>query len=198
MSAASERPVGPVRLAGERVVLEPLSPEHHDGLVEAVQDGEPWRLWYTRVPAPDGMAAEIERRLGLQEEGRMVPFTIRAASGDVLGMTTYMNIDQVTPRVEVGSTWLRASAQGTGVNAEAKLLLLTHAFDSLGVPAVEFRTHWLNRQSRSAIERLGAQLDGVLRSHEYVGGALRNTCVYSILAHEWPAVRSQLEARLGR
>jgi RimJ/RimL family protein N-acetyltransferase len=189
----------PVTLTGGLVALEPLSRAHHDGLVDAVRDGEIWRLWYTSVPEPGAMAAEIDRRLALRDAGSMLPFALRRLSdGVLLGMTTYMNIDPVLPRVEIGSTWNRASARGTGTNAEAKLLLLGHAFDVLGCPAVEFRTHWMNQQSRSAIERLGAKLDGVLRSHmRMADGTLRDTCVYSIVAAEWPQVRAGLEFRLA-
>ncbi|WP_417217461.1 GNAT family N-acetyltransferase [Arthrobacter sp.] len=190
----------PVTLQGELVTLEPLSADHHDGLVDAVRDGELWNLWYTAVPRPEEMAAEIERRLALQRAGSMLPFAARRTCDAVLlGMTTYMNIDASLPRVEIGSTWNRASAQGTGTNPESKLLLLTHAFEALGCPAVEFRTHWMNQQSRAAIERLGAKLDGVLRSHTRTAdGALRDTCVYSITAAEWPQVRSGLRFRLSR
>lgn len=192
--------VGPVRLEGQLVVLEPLRPEHHDGLLAAVQDGELWRLWYTNIPAPAEMASEIGWRLQLQELGQMVPFTARRRSDhSIIGMTSYMNIDQQLPRVEIGSTWNAASAHGTGTNAESKLLLLAHAFEELGCPAVELRTHWLNAQSRAAIERLGARLDGILRSHTRAkDGTLRDTCVYSIVQSEWPAVRSGLEYRLRR
>ncbi|MET1035069.1 MAG: GNAT family protein [Arthrobacter sp.] len=190
--------IEPVTLAGRLVRLEPLEAEHHDGLVDAVRDGELWNLWYTSVPAPADMAAEIARRLALRDSGSMAPFALRRLSdGVLLGMTTYMNIDAELPRVEIGSTWNRASASGTGTNAEAKLLLLGHAFDVLGCPAVEFRTHWMNHQSRAAIERLGAKLDGVLRSHTRTAdGSLRDTCVYSILAAEWPQVRAGLNHRL--
>lgn len=190
----------PITLHGGLVSLEPLSRRHHDGLVEAVRDGELWNLWYTSVPTPEAMAAEIERRLDLQAAGSMLPFAVRrTADGVLLGMTTYMNIDAVLPRVEIGSTWNRASAQGSGTNPESKLLLLTHAFEVLGCPAVEFRSHWMNQQSRAAIERLGAKLDGVLRSHQRTAdGSLRDTCVYSITAAEWPQVRSGLRFRLSR
>lgn len=195
----------PVTLAGSRVVLEPLDREHHDGLVDAARDGELWRLWYTSVPTPEEMAGEIDRRLALQEAGSMLPFTTRLVDpgtgepGRVIGMTTYMNIDAATPRVEIGSTWNAASVHGTGTNVESKLLLLAHAFETLGCPAVEFRTHWLNHQSREAIARLGAKQDGVLRSHTRSrDGLLRDTVVFSILEHEWPMVRQGLEHRLAR
>ncbi|WP_426979744.1 GNAT family N-acetyltransferase [Pseudarthrobacter sp. O4] len=192
-------------LTGRHVVLEPLSQDHHDGLVDAVRDGQLWKLWYTGVPSPDGMAAEISRRLALQERGSMLPFTTRliepatGGPGKVIGMTTYMNIDAETPRVEIGSTWNAASSHGSGSNPDSKLLLLAHAFETLGCPAVEFRTHWLNHQSREAIARLGAKQDGVLRSHSRsADGALRDTVVFSILEHEWPMVRNALEFRLAK
>lgn len=192
--------IAPVTLDGRFVTLEPLSPEHHDGLVDAAKDGELWKLWYTSVPTPEGMAAEIDRRLGLQEQGSMLPFATRLkANGKLIGMTTYMNIDAATPRVEIGSTWNAASAHGSGSNPDSKLLLLRHAFETLGCPAVEFRTHWLNHQSREAIARLGAKQDGVLRNHSRtLDGVLRDTVVFSILEHEWPAVRTGLEFRLAK
>ena len=195
----------PIILTGQHVVLEPLSHAHHDGLVEAARDGELWKLWYTSVPAPQNMATEIDRRLGLQQAGSMLPFTTRlldpatGGPGRVIGMTTYMNIDAATPRVEIGSTWNAASTHGSGSNPDSKLLLLRHAFETLGCPAVEFRTHWLNHQSREAIARLGAKQDGVLRSHSRtVDGLLRDTVVFSILEHEWPMVRAGLEFRLAK
>ena len=195
----------PITLTGRHVILEPLRPAHHDGLVEAARDGQLWNLWYTSVPTPEGMAAEIRRRLGLQEQGSMLPFTTRlidsatGGPGRIIGMTTYMNIDAGTPRVEIGSTWNAASVQGTGTNADSKLLLLSHAFEVLGCPAVEFRTHWLNHQSREAIARLGAKQDGVLRNHSRTkDGVLRDTVVFSILEHEWPMVRNGLEYRLAK
>jgi RimJ/RimL family protein N-acetyltransferase len=192
--------IEPITLAGNFVTLEPLGQEHHDGLVDAARDGELWKLWYTSVPAPEGMAAEIDRRLDLQAKGSMLPFATRSnATGRLIGMTTYMNIDAVTPRVEIGSTWNAVSAHGTGTNPDSKLLLLRHAFETLGCPAVEFRTHWLNQQSREAIARLGAKQDGVLRNHSRsADGALRDTVVFSILEHEWPAVRNGLEFRLAK
>jgi RimJ/RimL family protein N-acetyltransferase len=197
--------IEPITLTGKYVVLEPLGQAHHDGLVEAVRDGQLWRLWYTGVPAPEEMAAEIDRRLELQDRGSMLPFTTRlidpatGGPGRVIGMTTYMNIDAATPRVEIGSTWNAASAQGSGSNPDSKLLLLRHAFETLGCPAVEFRTHWLNHQSREAIARLGAKQDGVLRSHTRTSdGSLRDTVVFSILEHEWPMVRNGLEFRLAK
>ncbi|QQQ61698.1 GNAT family N-acetyltransferase [Paenarthrobacter ureafaciens] len=192
--------IEPITLKGHFVTLEPLDAAHHDGLVEAALDGELWKLWYTSVPAPEGMAADIDRRLALQTAGSMLPFATRLNStGKLIGMTTYMNIDADTPRVEIGSTWNAASVHGTGTNPDSKLLLLRHAFETLGCPAVEFRTHWLNHQSREAIARLGAKQDGVLRNHSRSkDGALRDTVVFSILEHEWPAVRTGLEYRLSK
>lgn len=190
----------PTTLRGQLVTLEPLTMGHHDELVEAVQDGEVWKLWYTVVPSPETMRDEIVRRLELQKSGNMVPWISRRNSdGLLLGMTTFMGVEPELPRLEIGSTWNRASASGTGTNVDAKLLLLTHAFEVLGCPAVEFRTHWMNQASRAAIERLGAKLDGVLRAHRRMAdGSLRDTCVYSIIESEWSQVRSGLEFRLAR
>jgi RimJ/RimL family protein N-acetyltransferase len=189
----------PVTLSGSRVTLEPLRPDHHDDLVAAATDGRLWELWYTTVPSPETMAAEIDDRLGQQAAGEMLPFTVRRNdTGQVVGMTTYLNVDLRVPRVEIGATWMAASAQRTGLNAESKLLLLTHAFEVLGCVAVEFRTHWHNLQSREAIARLGAKQDGVLRNYRRMpDGLLRDTVVFSILDTEWPAARAGLRHRLG-
>ncbi|HXD46060.1 MAG TPA: GNAT family protein [Pseudolabrys sp.] len=187
----------PITLKGAHARLEPLSQAHRAGLIEAVKDGELWRLWYTAIPAPEGMEQEIERRLSLQAKGSMLPFTVFDAEGRVAGMTTYMNIDAPNRRVEIGSTWYARRVQRTALNTECKLMLLTHAFERLDCIAVEFRTHFFNRASRKGIERLGAKLDGILRSHQ-IGrdGALRDTVVYSIIAGEWPAVRQHLKFSL--
>ena len=187
----------PVTLSGPHATLRPLEAAHHDGLCAATRDGELWRLWYTAVPSPEGMAAEVQRRLGLQAAGSMLPFTTFDAAGRIVGMTTYMNIDARHRRVEIGSTWTAASAQRGPLNTQCKRLLLGHAFDTLGCIAVEFRTHRLNTQSRRAIERLGAQLDGILRAHQIASdGTVRDTAVYSVTAAEWPAVRSHLNWQL--
>ncbi|MFJ3958394.1 GNAT family N-acetyltransferase [Arthrobacter sp. NPDC090010] len=190
----------PVTLHGKYVTLEPLERSHEAELIDAVQDGELWSLWYTSVPRPEGMAADIERRLALQDKGSMLPFVTRLNStGELLGMTTFMNIDHELPRLEIGSTWNRRSAQGTGTNPDSKYLLLRHAFETVGCVAVEFRTNWMNHQSREAIARLGAKQDGVLRSQALTSeGVLRDTVVFSILAGEWPAVKRNLEFRLGK
>ena len=187
----------PVTLTGELVTLEPLRPDHHDDLVAAASDGRLWELWYTSVPSPETMGADIARKLA---EPTTLPFTVRRNdTGAVVGMTTYLNAEPDVPRLEIGATWTAASAQRTGVNAESKLLLLTHAFEVLGCLAVEFRTHWHNQQSRAAIARLGAKQDGVLRNHRRLpDGSLRDTVVFSIVDTEWPAVRSGLRHRLAR
>jgi N-acetyltransferase len=189
----------PVTLAGRHATLSPLSPDHAEGLRNASRDGELWTLWYTAVPSPEGMAAEIERRLALQAAGSMLPWTAFDAAGRVVGMTTYMNIDAGNKRVEIGSTWYARSVQRSALNTECKRMLLAHAFEALDCIAVEFRTHRLNTQSRRAIERLGAQLDGVLRAHQRSpNGSLRDTAVYSITAAEWPTVRAHLDGLLAR
>jgi RimJ/RimL family protein N-acetyltransferase len=189
----------PIELSGEHVTLRPLAAAHVGGLADAVRDGELWQLWYTSIPSPERMVSEVERRLGLQAQGSMLPFTVFDAAGRIAGMTTYMNIDALNKRVEIGSTWYAARAQRTPLNTECKLMLLHHAFERLDCIAVEFRTHRLNSQSRRAIERLGAQLDGVLRAHSRAGdGSLRDTAVYSITAAEWPAVKSHLSWQLAR
>ncbi|WP_369056311.1 GNAT family N-acetyltransferase [Kineococcus terrestris] len=193
-------PAEAVPLRGERVALEPLAPGHAGDLRAVVAEGDLHRTWCTRIPAPDQVEAEVERRLGLQRAGTMAPWVVRRLdTGAVCGATTYMAITPEHRRLEVGSTFLAPSAQRTGVNAEAKLLLLTRAFEVLDCVAVEFRTHWHNATSRRAIERLGAKQDGVLRSHQVMpDGSLRDTVVYSITAAEWPAARSALRARLAR
>lgn len=187
-------------LQGQDVILQPLTRAHAAGIRAAVTDGELWRLWFTTVPAPDGVDAEIERRLTLQARGSMMPFAVESrADGRVLGMTSFMNIDLPNRRLEIGSTWYRASVQQTGINAQCKLLLLSMAFDTLGCNAVELRTSSFNFRSRAAIERLGAKLDGVLRHHQIAhDDVLRDTYVYSIIASEWPAVKQNLQWRLER
>ncbi|MEY2994589.1 MAG: hypothetical protein RL357_1524 [Pseudomonadota bacterium] len=193
------QPLEPIVLRSDRVVLEPLGHQHLEGLCHAAQDGEVWRHWYTSIPSPALMATEIDRRLGLQAEGTMLPFAVVTAQGHVVGMTTYMNIDRHHQRLEIGSTWYAASVHRTGVNTHAKWLLLRHAFESLESIAVEFRTHWFNHQSRAAIERLGAKLDGVLRQHQKLpDGSFRDTVVYSIISSEWLAVKTHLEYQMHK
>jgi RimJ/RimL family protein N-acetyltransferase len=190
----------PVTLAGDVVTLSPMRREDADALAAAVSDGRLWELWYTSVPTPDGMAADVEAKLAQRDAGTMLPFTVRRTdTGAVVGVSTYCNVDAETPRVEIGYTWTAASAQRTGVNTESKLLLLGHAFETLECLAVEFRTHWHNTQSRTAIAALGAKQDGVLRNHRrQPDGSLRDTVVFSIIDVEWPAVRNRLRHRLAR
>ncbi|KJL49166.1 hypothetical protein RS84_00278 [Microbacterium hydrocarbonoxydans] len=190
----------PVTLTGSLVELRPLDRSHHDGLVEAAVEGDLWQTaWYTSVPGPDGMAAEIERRIDRTASGEIVAFTAFDASDRVLGMTTYYDMVPDVPRLHIGSTWNRPSAHGTGTNAESKLLLMQHAFETLGVFRVGLTTQWVNFQSRAAIERLGAKQDGVMRAMlRYRNGALRDSVEYSIIEPEWPAVKANLEARLAK
>ncbi|MFQ4148361.1 GNAT family protein [Arthrobacter sp. LAPM80] len=197
--------IAPVTLRGKYVTLEPLSMAHHDGLVAAASDGELWDLWYTTVPRPEAMAAEIRSRLAAQEAGTELSFTTRlndAATGEpgrIIGLTSYYAIDLNVPRLAIGATWNAAGAQGSGTNPDSKRLLLAHAFETLGCAAVEFHTHWMNMQSREAIARLGAKQDGVLRAHRRMAdGSLRDTVVFSIVAAEWPQVRNGLDYRLAR
>ncbi|MGO3191392.1 MAG: GNAT family N-acetyltransferase [Microbacterium sp.] len=189
----------PVTLIGDLVELRPLARSHLDGLMDAVREDDLWeKAWYTSVPAPDGVVAEIERRLVLSEKGEMVPFTAIDTAGRVLGMTTFYDLDESAPRLHIGYTWNRPSAHGTGTNAESKLLLMRHAFEDLGVFRVGFTTQWVNFQSRTAIERLGAKQDGVMRAmSRYRNGALRDCVEYSVIEPEWPAVEANLEARLA-
>ncbi len=188
----------PVSLYGNVAALTPLDISHEADLAKAAADGALHRLWYTSVPAPDCVRAEIERRLDLQARSSMLPFTIiEQTSRRAVGMTTYMNIDAANRRVEIGSTWYRKSVQRTPLNTECKLLLLRHAFEELDCICVEFRTHYINMQSRAAIERLGARFDGILRAHMIMAnGTIRDTAVYSIVAPEWPTVKANLEWKL--
>ena len=188
----------PVTLRGEHARLEPLSHDHLAGLVEAVKDGELFKLWYTSVPKPEDMTKEIDRRLGLQKAGSMLPFTVFDAAGKIAGMSTYMNIDAANRRVEIGSTWYAKRVQRTPLNTQCKLLLLAHAFEAIDCIAVEFRTHFFNHQSRRAIERLGAKQDGILRNHQIApNGTLRDTVVFCIIASEWPTVKAHLTYQLN-
>jgi len=191
-----------IELHAQNISLVPLSLKYHDDLVEAVKDGELWRHWYTFIPTPEKMNDEILRRLKLHEQGSMLPFAV-LRDGKAVGMTTYMNMDAANQRVEIGSTWYRANVQRSSLNTQCKRLLLAHAFEQLHCIAVEFRTHFFNQQSRKAIERLGAKLDGILRNHAIIThpdavGALRDTCVYSILNTEWPSVKAHLDYQLSR
>ncbi|WP_151805816.1 GNAT family N-acetyltransferase [Acinetobacter bereziniae] len=187
-------------LENDHVILKPLEIQHMEALIEAVCDGELWNLWFTHIPTPEQMGAEIQRRLNLQTQGKMLPYTvIEKQTAQVLGMTSFMNIEAVHRRVEIGSTWYRQSVQRTHINTACKQLLLSYAFDHLNCIAVEFRTSSFNFKSRAAIERLGAKLDGILRSHQIVkDDILRDTYVYSILKSEWAAVRQHLNFLLDK
>ena len=186
----------PVSLSGPHARLEPLSPAHRDGLIEAI--GDLSSIWYTAIPTAEKMSAEIDRRLGLQAAGTMLPFTVLDADGKIAGMTTYMNVDAGSRRVEIGSTWYAKRVQRTALNTQCKLLLLGYAFETLNCIAVEFRTHFFNHQSRRAIERLGAKQDGILRNHQMLAdGTLRDTVVFSIIASEWPTVKAHLTYQLN-
>lgn len=191
---------GPVTLSGRLVELRPLDVSDHDGLLDALLEGDLHvNAWYTSVPSPDALAAEIDRRLGLAEKGEMVPFTAFDTDGHALGLTSYYDLVADVPRLHIGYTWNRPSAHGTGTNAESKLLLLRHAFETLGVFRVGLTTQWVNFQSRAAIERLGAKQDGVMRAmSRYRNGALRDSVEYSIIEPEWPAVKANLEQRLAK
>jgi N-acetyltransferase len=192
--------VEPITLAGAHATLEPLAREHEAGIKAAAADGELWNLWYTSVPAPDRTAAWIDAALDMRERLGALAFVVReAATGDIVGSTRYFNVDATNRRLEIGHTWYAKRAQRTAVNTEAKLLLLTHAFEALDCIAVEFRTSFFNFASREAIARLGAKQDGILRHHQILpDGTLRDTVVFSIVAPEWPAVKRNLVWRLSR
>jgi N-acetyltransferase len=192
--------IEPVTLKGDVVTLEPLAASHEKGLALAAADGELWKLWYTSVPKPEGTLAYVATALEWREKIESMPFVIvRNADQSVVGSTRFFNVDVNNRRLEIGYTWYAKSVQRTPVNTEAKLLLLSHAFDVLKCIAVEFRTHWMNHASRTAISRLGAKQDGVLRHHQVgADGTLRDTVVFSIIAPEWPTVRRHLLYKLDR
>jgi len=184
----------PVELQGSRVTLVPLTQGHKDDLVEALHDGELWKLWYTSIPSPDRLVDFIDKRLVAQAQGDLLPFAVLDnTTGKAVGTTNYLNVEVDHRRIEIGGTWYRKSVQRSEVNTQCKFLLLKHAFETLHCIADEFRTHFFNYQSRHGIERLGAKLDGILRSHQIgENGTLRDTCVYSIIATEWPTVKANL------
>ena len=189
-----------VSLTGQRwVALEPLVREHIPEITEAAADGELGSLWFTSAPKAGAVEQWVEMRLASQKPDEGLTFVVRTLDGTLIGSSSYLNVDAANQRLEIGNTWYVASARRSGVNSETKLLMLGHAFDELGCVAVEFRTHFFNFTSRGAIERLGAKLDGVLRSHQVLpDGSRRDTVVYSILDIEWPAVRNNLRYRLQR
>ncbi|RDH79050.1 N-acetyltransferase [Mycolicibacterium moriokaense] len=192
--------VEPVTLTGAHwVTLEPLTRDHVRELAAAAADGDVGRLWFTGAPSPETASAWVDMRLGFQKPDTGLTFVVRRHDGTLVGSSSYLNVDAPNRRLEIGNTWYSASARRSGINTESKLLMLGHAFDELNCVAVEFRTHFFNFTSRTAIERLGAKRDGVLRSHQILpDGSRRDTVVYSILDVEWPTVRTHLEFRLNR
>ena len=194
-----KRWIEPVTLTGSKVILEPLSLEHLDGLISAVKDGELWNLWFTSIPAPEKAGEYIKTALDMRENAGAMPFVVRdRESNKIIGCTRYFNVDEVNQRLEIGYTWYSESYQRTAANTECKYLLLSHAFEKLDAIAVEFRTHWHNHKSRAAIARLGAKQDGVLRNHQRTAdGSYRDTVVFSIINLEWPAVRQSLMFKLN-
>jgi N-acetyltransferase len=192
--------VEPVTLTGQRwVTLEPLTREHIPEITEVAADGELGGLWFTAAPKSDAVEQWVQARLAAQNPEEGLTFVVRRLDGTLVGSSSYLNVDPANRRLEIGYTWYVASARRSGVNSETKLLMLGHAFDELRCVAVEFRTHFFNFTSRAAIERLGAKLDGILRSQQMLpDGSRRDTVVYSILDIEWPAVRSNLLYRLDR
>ncbi len=194
-----KRWIEPVTLTGSKVILEPLSLEHLDGLISAVKDGELWKLWFTSIPSPEKAEEYIKTALEMRENAGAMPFIVRdRESNKIIGCTRYFNVDEVNQRLEIGYTWYSESYQRTAVNTECKYFLLSHAFEKLDAIAVEFRTHWHNHKSRAAIARLGAKQDGVLRNHQRTAdGSYRDTVVFSIINLEWPAVRQSLMFKLN-
>jgi RimJ/RimL family protein N-acetyltransferase len=187
-------------LMGQYVELAPLSLEYTEQLAAAAAEGDLPCIWYTGVPKPTEMGGEIQRRMLMQKSGSLIPFgVLKRDTREAIGMTSFLNIDGVSRRVEIGSTWYARKVQRTAINTEAKLLLMAHAFENFACIAVEFRVHFLNQPSRRAIERLGAKLDGILRNHQIASnGTLRDTCVYSVVESEWPAVKAHLRWQLER
>ena len=190
----------PVVLEGRGIRLEPLTVEHHDALVAAAGDGRLWELWFTAVPEPRETRAYIATALAGQEAGHMLPWAVRdLARQTIVGSTRYHDIVLPVDRVEIGYTWYGRSWQKSHVNTTCKLLLLGHAFETLGCRVVGLRTDNFNFASQRAIEALGARKDGVIRHHQARrDGTVRDSVMYSILASEWPDVRRHLELRLAR
>lgn len=189
-----------ISLTGQHGLLVPLAYDHLNGLAAAAEDGQLWELFFTSVPAPEAMTSWFDKAMEQQAKGLAIPFTVIDKSlNTIIGSTRYCNIDSANKRLEIGYTWYAQSYQRSAINTECKLLLLTHAFEVLHCNAVEFRTDWFNQRSQKAIERLGAKRDGVLRSHMILpDGRVRDTVVYSILKHEWPGVKANLQFKLSR
>lgn len=185
-------------LEGNVVILEPLRAAHVPELKKAVQDGEPWRLWFANVPRPEEMSCYVEHAVQAGRKGD-IAYAVRSKSeGSIIGTTRYYNVDAINKRAMIGYTWYSSSAQRTSVNTECKMLLLNKLFESHAAIAVEFRTHYSNHPSRAAIERLGAKQDGILRQHQIMkDGSIRDAVVYSIIAAEWPTVKCNLLSKLN-
>ncbi|KRG83214.1 MULTISPECIES: GNAT family protein [Stenotrophomonas] len=184
-------------LRGTHVALEPLSMAHVPALRRALGEGELSRLWYANVPAPDAVERYVVAALEAQAQGSALPFVVADSAGEVVGCTRYYALDAGVPRLNIGYTWYQRRVQRTGLNTEAKLLLLRHAFEAMGCIGVGFETSWFNQASRAAIARLGARQDGVLRNHRrHADGTPRDTVVFSIIDSEWPAVRRHLQSLL--
>jgi RimJ/RimL family protein N-acetyltransferase len=184
-------------LRGRHVALEPLRMAHAEGLRAAASDGRLWELQFTNVPTPDDVDGWLETALAKQAAGEQLAFVVRDAGGRVVGSTRYYELLPETPRLCIGYTWYARSVQRTGLNTEAKLLLLGHAFEALGCASVGFHTSTLNLASRAAIARLGAREEGILRQHlRHRDGSLRDSVCFSILDSEWPVVQAGLRAKL--
>lgn len=185
------------RLQGAHVGLEALAPEHLHGLQQALHGDALARLWYTNVPAAADAETWLGNALDKHAQGIEVPFVVRDADGRVVGSTRFYDLEPSVPRLSIGYTWYAPRVQRTGLNTEAKLLLLTHAFETLGCAAVYLETSWFNQASRTAIARLGARQEGVLRNHRrHADGSLRDTVVFSIIDNEWRGVKHNLQYRL--
>jgi RimJ/RimL family protein N-acetyltransferase len=202
IAAGNEKMIqlAPQLLEGYGVRLEPLSMDHHDGLVAAVQDGSLWELWFTAVPQPDQVGDYIREALEAQQHGHMLPWTVRDQSrGTIVGSTRFHDVVPAADRVEIGYTWYARSFQRTHVNKACKLLLFAHAFETVGCRVVGLRTDNFNFASQRAIEALGAKKDGIIRRHWVrKDGTVRDTVMYSILVEEWPDVKRHLLLRLSR
>jgi RimJ/RimL family protein N-acetyltransferase len=187
-----------IELVSASIKLVPLRVEHANSLISAASDGDLWDLWFTGVPNEESINEYIQHALSEQSKGLALPFVVvDKTSNKIIGSTRFCNAVPSNQRVEIGYTWYSNSFQRTSVNTECKNLLLSHAFDSLGAIAVEFRTHWHNQCSRQAISRLGAKQDGVLRNHQRMpDGSFRDTVVFSIINIEWPTVKLNLNHKL--
>ena len=187
-----------ITLEGHGVRLEPLAREHHDAIERAAADGRLWELWFTSVPAPGETAAYIDHAIQGKAAGQMLPFAVRElSSGEIVGSTRYHDVIAAADRVEIGYTWYAKRWQKTHLNSACKLLLMTHAFETLGCQVVGLRTDNFNFASQRAIAALGAKLDGVIRHHQpRRDGTVRDSHLYSILLHEWPDVKRHLQRRI--